>query len=425
MASAARARSLTVQTAQKAKQAKLELVVVVPLLAATVFVYLRRQELLGVDEPVRIGAVGADGDPRLGARARHRPLRRAGAVHARMDPATAGTVSFLIRLVMIAVAALLALRVAGLDPRTLAVGGAITAVVIGLAAQQTLGNLIAGMVLIAARPFRVGDRVRLQAGAVAGQIEGVVALARAALHDVRAGPGLDHGPQQRRARRRGRAAARARRRRPARAAAPRRQAQRLQALLEDERPHARPRRAAHRAGGDRLATRSSSGSPPRPSPRPTARAWPTRSWRPWPRSTRRATSAARRRALRSRRRRAALALGALRLGDLRRRSRRRMQRWPAARPARRRAKTARRASPSGATSTSAPVALDRAQHAGARPARASWCRRSAGSLTPESWNMPRVADEAGEARPRRRRRCRAGPRAAPSAKPRRPNLVAE
>jgi hypothetical protein len=39
---------------------------------------------------------------------------------------------------------------------------------------QTLGNLIAGMVLIAARPFRVGDRVRLQAGAVAGTIEGVV-----------------------------------------------------------------------------------------------------------------------------------------------------------------------------------------------------------------------------------------------------------
>lgn len=39
------------------------------------------------------------------------------------------------------------------------------AVVVGLAAQQTLGDLIAGMVLIAARPFRVGDRVRLQAGA--------------------------------------------------------------------------------------------------------------------------------------------------------------------------------------------------------------------------------------------------------------------
>jgi small-conductance mechanosensitive channel len=65
--------------------------------------------------------------------------------------------------------------VAGLDPRTLAVGGAITAVVLGLAAQQTMGNLIAGLVLISVRPFKVGDRVRLQAGALAGQVEGVVA----------------------------------------------------------------------------------------------------------------------------------------------------------------------------------------------------------------------------------------------------------
>jgi small conductance mechanosensitive channel len=35
--------------------------------------------------------------------------------------------------------------------------------------------LIAGMVLISARPFKVGDRVRLQAGGLAGQVEGVVA----------------------------------------------------------------------------------------------------------------------------------------------------------------------------------------------------------------------------------------------------------
>jgi small-conductance mechanosensitive channel len=96
------------------------------------------------------------------------------ALFRRMDPATAGTVSFLIRLVFIGVAALIALRLAGLDPATLTVGGAITAVVFGLAAQQTLGNLIAGLVLISARPFRVGDRVRLQAGGIAGQIEGIV-----------------------------------------------------------------------------------------------------------------------------------------------------------------------------------------------------------------------------------------------------------
>ncbi len=92
----------------------------------------------------------------------------------RVDAGTAGTVSFLIRLSFLAIAGFSALRIAGLDPRTLAVGGAITAVVFGLAAQQTLGNLIAGMVLIAARPFRIGDRVRLQGGGLAGQIEGTV-----------------------------------------------------------------------------------------------------------------------------------------------------------------------------------------------------------------------------------------------------------
>jgi small conductance mechanosensitive channel len=92
----------------------------------------------------------------------------------RMDPGTAGTVGFLIRLGFMLLAVLVALRVAGLDPRTLAVGGAFTAVIIGLAAQQTLGNLIAGMVLLSARPFRVGERVRLQGGPLAGNLEGVV-----------------------------------------------------------------------------------------------------------------------------------------------------------------------------------------------------------------------------------------------------------
>jgi small-conductance mechanosensitive channel len=92
----------------------------------------------------------------------------------RMDPATAGTVGFLTRLATIVIALLIALRIVGVKPQTLAVGGAFTAVVFGLAAQQTLGNLIAGMVLLSARPFRVGVRVRLVAGAIGGTQEGVV-----------------------------------------------------------------------------------------------------------------------------------------------------------------------------------------------------------------------------------------------------------
>lgn len=95
-------------------------------------------------------------------------------VFKRVDPATAGTIGFLIRLVTITISVLVALRIAGLEARTLAIGGAVTAVVLGLAAQQTVGNLFAGTVLLSARPFRVGERVLLQGGAIAGRIEGVV-----------------------------------------------------------------------------------------------------------------------------------------------------------------------------------------------------------------------------------------------------------
>ena len=146
----------------------------IPLLAVTLYCYLRREELFGADTPVRVGAAVVM--VVLGwALARDLGRFTAPALFRRMDPATAGTVGFLIRLVFLVASALFALRAAGLEPETLAVGGAITAVVFGLAAQQTLGNLIAGMVLISARPFKVGDRVRLQAGGIAGQIEGVVA----------------------------------------------------------------------------------------------------------------------------------------------------------------------------------------------------------------------------------------------------------
>lgn len=96
------------------------------------------------------------------------------ALFRRLEPATAGTVGFLIRLVAIAVTLWIALEVAGVKAQTLALGGALTAVILGLAAQQTFGNVIAGMVLLSARPFRVGERVRLQGGALAGQVDGIV-----------------------------------------------------------------------------------------------------------------------------------------------------------------------------------------------------------------------------------------------------------
>ncbi len=96
------------------------------------------------------------------------------ALFRRMEPATAGPVGFLIRLATVAVALLVALGVAGVNPAALLVGGAFTAVIVGLAGQQTLGNLVAGTVLLSAGPFRVGDKIRLQGGQIAGQLEGIV-----------------------------------------------------------------------------------------------------------------------------------------------------------------------------------------------------------------------------------------------------------
>jgi small-conductance mechanosensitive channel len=160
-------------TRRAARRARIELLILLPLLAGVLLLYTYRKQIFGLDEPVRIATVIAL--VALGWAFARDVGRLAGpTLFRRMDPATAGTVGFLIRLFFVGLTLLVALRIAGLDPRTLAVGGAFTAVVVGLAAQQTLGNLIAGMVLLSARPFRVGERVRLQAGGVAGSLEGVV-----------------------------------------------------------------------------------------------------------------------------------------------------------------------------------------------------------------------------------------------------------
>ncbi|MET3805660.1 small-conductance mechanosensitive channel [Nakamurella sp. UYEF19] len=59
----------------------------------------------------------------------------------------------------------------------LLVGGAVTGVVIGIAAQQTLGNFFAGLVLLFARPYTPGQRVKVRTGAMGGPFEGVIVAA--------------------------------------------------------------------------------------------------------------------------------------------------------------------------------------------------------------------------------------------------------
>jgi small conductance mechanosensitive channel len=157
------------------RRARVQAVLLLPPLGAILYVFVARRDLFGRggNTPVKIvtvialliigWAIARDVGRALGP-----------SLFRRLDPATAGTVGFLIRLTTIALFLLVALDLAGIKSSTLAVGGGLTVVIFGLAAQQTLGNLIAGTVLLSARPFRVGERIRLQGGALAGQIEGVV-----------------------------------------------------------------------------------------------------------------------------------------------------------------------------------------------------------------------------------------------------------
>ncbi len=157
-----------------AKRARGTVVVLAALIAGVLILFSNRGTLFpGLGVYVRIATVAAL--VILGwwlARSLGRGL--APALFGRMEPGTAGVVGFLIRLVTIVLVFVVALRIAGLHASTLAVGGAFTAVILGLAAQQTLGNLFAGLVLLSTRPFRVGERVKLVGGALAGSQQGIV-----------------------------------------------------------------------------------------------------------------------------------------------------------------------------------------------------------------------------------------------------------
>lgn len=56
----------------------------------------------------------------------------------------------------------------------LLVGAGLAGVVLGIAAQQSLGNAFAAVVLLLARPFTVGDRVRVRSGALGGILDATV-----------------------------------------------------------------------------------------------------------------------------------------------------------------------------------------------------------------------------------------------------------
>jgi small-conductance mechanosensitive channel len=163
-----------IETRRVSKRSLVGLVVAVLVLIATLVVYSHRRQIApGYGEWFRIGTVVVL--VLVGSAAVHWFSRSLSPrLYRRLDPATAGTVGFVFRLLAMLTVVVVALRIAGVQASTLAVGGAFTAVLLGLAAQQSLGAIFAGVVLQTTRPFRVGERVRLVGGALAGSLEGTV-----------------------------------------------------------------------------------------------------------------------------------------------------------------------------------------------------------------------------------------------------------
>lgn len=83
-------------------------------------------------------------------------------------------VRYVVILAGVSIVLLVSLSLLGFRVGQLIVGGAVTGVLLTIAAQQSLSNLFAGVMLQFAQPFRVGERVRIRSGALAGTIEGTI-----------------------------------------------------------------------------------------------------------------------------------------------------------------------------------------------------------------------------------------------------------
>jgi small-conductance mechanosensitive channel len=93
---------------------------------------------------------------------------------ARRSPPTAGAVGLLTAIVGYLLVALAVLAVLEASLSHLLVGVGVVGIVLGIAAQQSLGNVFAGLVLLMARPFGVGDRIRVRSGALGGVFDASV-----------------------------------------------------------------------------------------------------------------------------------------------------------------------------------------------------------------------------------------------------------
>ena len=86
----------------------------------------------------------------------------------------AAIIRYAILLIGGAVTVVFALDLLKVPVGLLVASGAATTIILGIAAQQSLSNIFAGIVLLISRPFVVGDYVRVKSGALGGITDGLI-----------------------------------------------------------------------------------------------------------------------------------------------------------------------------------------------------------------------------------------------------------
>lgn len=88
--------------------------------------------------------------------------------HAKLEPNVTNSLALTFRLLILVGAVIFMVRAGGLPTEWLVTFSALGGAAVGFASTKTIGSFIAGLYLLAARPFRVGDYVRI------GTVEGIV-----------------------------------------------------------------------------------------------------------------------------------------------------------------------------------------------------------------------------------------------------------
>ncbi len=86
---------------------------------------------------------------------------------AKLEPNTANNLALTFRILILIAAVIAISRVGGFPSEWILSISAIGGAALGFASQKTIGNFIAGLYLLAARPFKVGDYVKI------GTVEGI------------------------------------------------------------------------------------------------------------------------------------------------------------------------------------------------------------------------------------------------------------